>query len=128
MKLETRNLKTINVNTNDLRVGKAPDVLQTRGLGSCVAIALYDPNCRIGGLAHISLPAKADDSPEQNLHKYAGIAVNTLLRIMQQRGAVRISTIAKIVGGGNMFTFDPEPHDDIGRLNVAAVRDILNQN
>ena len=121
-------MKTINVNTNDLRVGKSPAVMQTKGIGSCVAIALYDLNKQIGGLAHISLPAKTDDEPEENLHKYAGIAVNSLLRMMEGMEARKVSIVAKVVGGGNMFPFDPDPNDDIGRLNVAAVRDALNQN
>ena len=34
--------------------GKA--VLTTFGLGSCIALILYDPSTSIGGLAHIMLP------------------------------------------------------------------------
>jgi len=121
-------MRTIKINTNDLRVAKSPDVLYTKGIGSCVAIALYDNSCRIGGLAHISLPVQKDDEPEPNLHKYAGIAVDALLRIMERIGALRVFTVAKIIGGGNMFRFDLNPNDDIGMQNVAAVRDALEQN
>lgn len=121
-------MRTIKVNTNDLRVGKSPDVLYTKNIGSCVAIALYDMGKRIGGLAHVSLPAKIDTEPDENLHKYAGIAIDALLRIMARLGCLRRFTVAKIVGGGNMFDTDLEPHNDVGRLNVAAAREALYQN
>lgn len=121
-------MRTIAVASNTLRVSSSPDILKTKGIGSCVAIALFDARKRIGGLAHISLPAKTDNVPEQNLHKYAEIAIETLLENMQQRGTRRGSIVAKIVGGGNMFAFAPNPRDDIGRLNVEAVRNILHQN
>lgn len=121
-------MRIIKVNMNDLHIGKSPALLQTNGLGSCVAIALYDVSQRIGGLAHISLPIKTDEEPEQNLHKYAGIAIDALLRIMERMGALRIFTVAKIVGGGNMFDIDLDPKDDIGQLNVAAAREALVQN
>ncbi len=119
--------RTIKVTPDDLKVGKSPDVLYTKGIGSCFAIALYDTHKRIGGLAHISLPAKMDDKPEVNLHKYAKIAIDALLRIMARIGGLKAFTVAKIVGGGNMFDFDLEPINDIGRANVAAIRDALSK-
>ena len=117
--------RTIKVMTNDLRVGKSPDVLYTKGIGSCVAIALYDTHKRIGGLAHISLPAKVNDKPEANLHRYAKIAIDSLLKAMEGMGGSKTFIVATIVGGGNMFGFTLAPINDIGRLNVVAVRDAL---
>ncbi|NLY51006.1 MAG: hypothetical protein GX062_08405, partial [Firmicutes bacterium] len=40
----------------DLAAARVPVVLCTIGLGSCVGIALYDRETRVGGLAHIMLP------------------------------------------------------------------------
>jgi len=103
-------------------------VIQTKGLGSCVALMLYDRGKRVGGLAHISLPVKTDEEPEENLHKYAGFAIDALLRIMERTGVLKGSVVAKIVGGGNMFGFDLDLVDDVGRQNVTAIRDALGQN
>ena len=48
--------REIVVRVSDMAVATADEVLVTVGLGSCVAIMLYDPDARIGGLAHILLP------------------------------------------------------------------------
>jgi len=36
----------------DYRIAEAPAILVTYGLGSCVAVALYDTDTRMGGLCH----------------------------------------------------------------------------
>ncbi|MFH1767841.1 MAG: chemotaxis protein CheD [Candidatus Omnitrophota bacterium] len=40
----------------EVKISSAPDILTTRGLGSCVGIVLYDSIKQIGGLAHPMLP------------------------------------------------------------------------
>ena len=45
------------VRVADLQVGGAGDVLMTVGLGSCVAIVLYDRGRAVGGMAHVLLPS-----------------------------------------------------------------------
>ena len=50
-------MKIIKVGMVDLNVTKAPGILTTLGLGSCVGIALYDKHNKIAGLAHIMLPS-----------------------------------------------------------------------
>jgi chemotaxis protein CheD len=117
--------RKMRVENNNLRVTRSPHVLETAGIGSCVAIAIYDCVHRLGGLAHISLPAKTDFDPEENLYKYAEIALVSLLGIMESLGGEKRSMVAKIAGGGNMMDFDPDPNYDIGTLNVEAVRGVL---
>lgn len=43
----------ITVGISDLNVARAPDVLVTYALGSCVGICLYDSFTRVAGLSHI---------------------------------------------------------------------------
>ena len=56
----------IKVGMADLKSGKNPDSIISYGLGSCVGIALYDSQAKVGGLAHIMLPdstqARATDN------------------------------------------------------------------
>ena len=52
-------MSEIIVRVADMRVGNADDVLVTIGLGSCVAIVLYDAAAQVGGLAHVLLPSPA---------------------------------------------------------------------
>ncbi len=49
-------MATIKVGMADLNICKAPDMITTLGLGSCIGIAVYDPVTKVGGLAHIMLP------------------------------------------------------------------------
>ena len=49
----------ITVGISDLNVARAPDVLVTYALGSCVGICLYDSFTRVAGLSHIMLPSSA---------------------------------------------------------------------
>ena len=49
----------INVNMGELKVVHNPVILQSIGLGSCIAICLYDKTKNIGGLAHIMSASSA---------------------------------------------------------------------
>ena len=82
-------MNVIRVGMADLNVATAPDSLRTTGLGSCVGIALYDPKAQVAGLAHIMLPATANEVEAKYLPKYANTAVPLLLEMMQKRGADR---------------------------------------
>ncbi len=79
--------REIIVRVADLRVGKGHDVLVTVGLGSCVAILLYDPDARVGGLAHILLPSQALSRTDQNAAKFPQTAIPHLLDLMAREGA-----------------------------------------
>ena len=98
----------------------------TIGLGSCVAIMLYDPGSRVGGLAHVLLPNEAMSRDKSNPAKFPTTAVPLLLSEMQQLGAKRERVIAKIVGGASMFgNLMPSGGINIGERNVTAVREVL---
>lgn len=51
-------MKTVYIGMSEMAVSKNPtEQLMTFSLGSCIAVALYDPGCRAGGLIHCMLPA-----------------------------------------------------------------------
>ena len=127
---DIRTRPCITLRTNDLRVAAAPHVLHTRGIGSCVAIALYAPGRAMGGMAHISRAEKTDDLPDENLHRYADYAVGALVRILSARimadpPPTGRDFTARIAGGGNMFQGIMDGYPDVGTLNVDAVRRAL---
>lgn len=108
----------------DMNVVRAPDVLVTYALGSCVGICLYDIHERIAGLAHIMLPCSRDIStlPDQE-YKFADTALPILLRRMEYMGASRPHIRAKIAGGAQMFAMvNNSALASIGERNVAAVK------
>ena len=56
--------RTTTVGIGEMAVAQPPRQLKAAGLGSCVALALYDRATQVAGLAHIMLP-----SAEENDHK-----------------------------------------------------------
>ena len=104
----------------------ADGLITTVGLGSCVAIALYDPVVRVGGLAHVLLPSETMSRDRSNPAKFPGTVVPLVLAEMQKLGALPGRIRAKIAGGASMFAnFSSSNGINIGERNVAAVRDVL---
>ncbi|MGH7442629.1 MAG: chemotaxis protein CheD [bacterium] len=95
---------TLLVGMAEYRVARAPIKLGVRGLGSCVALALWDPSSGLGGLAHSMLPTASgnDDALEQPA-KYCDSAVEALLKAIEIGGGRRERCYARLVGGANMF-------------------------
>ena len=116
----------IKVGMADLKLCKAPDAITTLGLGSCVGIAIRDPQTKIGGLAHIMLPDSTQFSGTVNVPKYADTGVKELVRIIVAAGAGRTRLVAKIAGGAQMFAFASKNDlTAVGQRNVEAVKKVL---
>ncbi len=116
--------KLITVPIADYKVSRSPDILRTI-LGSCVGICLYDPESKIGGLAHIMLPENNDKST--NPKKYADSAIAMMIEEMKKNGANIEHLTAKIAGGASMFKMPENSFiGAIGMNNVYKVREILN--
>ena len=118
--------RLIRVGMADYKIGRQPERLISYGLGSCVGIALYDAQHRIGGLAHIMLPDSKQARVSDNVAKFADTALPVMLREMVQNGAAKSRITAKIAGGAQMFTFaNATDIMRVGECNVAAVRRVL---
>lgn len=121
----------INVGIGDLTVNRAPFVLETRGLGSCVGVTLYDEEKKIGALAHIMLPSVsslAQENISENMKfRYAEYALPYMLNKMFFMGSERKDIVAKIIGGASMFKRKSSTLN-IGEKNIEAVRTFLKNN
>lgn len=120
-------MATILIGMADLNLARSPDILTTLGLGSCVGIALYDKDRRIGGLAHIMLPlsnGQAKDGPARM--KFADTAIVDLINMMGRAGASRTAIVAKLAGGAHMFGGTSNTNIlKVGDRNVAASLEVL---
>jgi len=96
------------------------DVLACIGLGSCIGLALVDRQRGVAALAHVMLPESSQPDPPQP-HKFADLAVPSLLEMIQAHGALRGRLEAALVGGAAMFQFGGSGQD-IGARNEAAVK------
>ena len=117
------------VKVADYAVRRGPQVIATIGLGSCVAIALYDRETQIGGLAHILLPTPSMSRETSNPAKFPETIIPVMLEEMRALGAKQTGRIsAKIVGGASMFgQLVSGSGINIGERNVSATREVLVQ-
>ena len=111
------------VGIGQLAIAHAPDHLTCLGLGSCVAVILYDPTARMGGIVHVLLP-KAP-IPCESEEKYADTGVRKLVREMKLWGSRKENLVAKLVGGAHMFPNLNISITNIGYENYRLARAML---
>jgi chemotaxis protein CheD len=121
--------KAIKVDMAQFRVGEAPMRLMTMALGSCLGIALYDPQARIGALAHAMHPRRERVKNNMNRAKFVDSVIPLLVERMLQWGARREKIVAKIFGGARMFDGFEGCRGilQIGDENIAAAREVLGE-
>jgi chemotaxis protein CheD len=99
--------------------------LVSHGLGSCVAIILYDSAQRVAGLAHVLLPNETYSRDRSRPAKFAQAAVPHLINEMRRAGATGTLT-ARLVGGASMFgALLSSSGINMGARNVAAAKEAL---
>lgn len=105
----------------DYKIAGCPTILTTHGLGSCVAIALYDPETRIGGMGHIMLPSGAGPKAVGNPKKFADLCISEMFRDLISGGCRTDKLVAKIAGGASMFDLPCSENFSIGDRNRESV-------
>lgn len=103
------------------RVLDSPGVITTI-LGSCVAVCLYDPEAKVGGMNHFMLPNKSDDSTASA--RYGVHAMELLITSLMKHGADRRRFQAKAFGGADLFGSVCKM-SQVGRRNVEFIREFL---
>jgi chemotaxis protein CheD len=126
----TTNTPTMVVGLGEAKVLKATpevdDALVAYGLGSCVAICLWDPATKVAGMAHVVLPGV---NPAGTPHaKFARSALPALVALMQAEGAGRDPKkyVAKLAGGAQVLSLGGSGSlPRVGEQNVRAVQEAL---
>lgn len=117
------------VDIADLRVSGDPKVdLVTYSLGSCIGVAIWDPEVRVGGLLHYMLP-ESSISPEKaraNPAMFADTGIPRLFRRAYELGGVKKRIIVKIAGGSSLL--DDNGTFNIGKRNYVMLRKIFWKN
>lgn len=119
--------ENVPVGVADLKVANNSSVLASYGLGSCVAVGMYDQLRKVGGLAHVMLPDSRGRDTEAVPGKFADSAIVTLIKQMKELGARQIGIRCKIAGGSQMFDLgkNQSAAGNIGARNVEAVKAAL---
>ena len=100
---------------------EAPERL-TAVLASCVAVVVYDPEAKKGGLAHVLMAGEGEGSN----FRYSDPAVQHLIEQMREEADAGVRLVAKVVGGArNVMADESSLVGSIGRNAVIRIVTIL---
>ena len=115
------------LNMTEMAVSNGSDVLAIHGLGSCLGVAIYDPEKGIGAMAHIMLPCNLTNSVQSKPGKYVDTAINEMVGDLEKRGCDPETLVAKICGGSRMFKTQRDKKNCIGVKNIKLARKMLKE-
>jgi chemotaxis protein CheD len=101
------------------------DRLTTYALGSCIAVTVYDPIVKVGGLLHFLLPDQTADTPRgrDNPFVYADTGMTLMIDNCLRFGAVKRRLQIYAAGGASVM--QDAACFDIGRRNHLSLRRVL---
>jgi two-component system chemotaxis response regulator CheB len=103
-------------------ISKQPHIISTL-LGSCVAVCLYHPAQKFGGMNHYMLPSSPN---KERSGKYGDYAIAVLLQFMQ-RTLGSLNGLQAIVSGGAKVIDSISKGQEIGKRNIEIAREILHK-
>ena len=106
--------------TNDVS-----ETLITYALGSCLAIAIYDPVARVGGLLHFMLPEASSDATQtgKSPYMFADSGIPLMFRQAYDKGAQKRRMRVRVAGGARIM--NEAGVFNIGPRNCLAMRKIF---
>lgn len=117
------------VGVADLKVSnQAEEQIITYSLGSCLAVCIYDPKARAGGMLHAMLPDSSLDPAKAKANPFMFIdtGLPLLFRRTYELGATKANLTVALVGASKIM--DSAGVFDIGRRNYLAARKMLWKN
>jgi chemotaxis protein CheD len=109
------------IGTGEVSVCKREGALRAGAIGSCVVVTAYDPESRVGGMAHVMLPGSSPNGGT-NKTRYAANAVDELMSRLDELGAGGRALRVCLVGGANVLG---DGHYTPGPEIVAYLKRIL---
>lgn len=114
--------KTIDVQIGQVETGRGKVILQSKAIGSCIAIVAYDAARNIGGIAHVMLPGSAPLRKAGERTKYAADAIDAIISKMARLGSKTDDIEVALVGGGNILG---RKDDTICKDNIESILELL---
>ena len=117
------------VSIGQIKIGTNEDELCAIGLGSCVAVIIYDSFNNIAGMIHVLLPsALQKEASDMVPTRYADTGIKILLEKLIDKGAKKSLLRCKIVGGAELFSINSKIlKSDVGKRNAAMAIKILDE-
>lgn len=92
-------------------------------LGSCVAVCLWDPVSRIGGINHFLLPTFSGEGIASP--RFGNIAIKELLDRLAELGSQKHNLLAKLFGGACVLEAFRQRQHHLGMKNIEVARELL---
>jgi len=112
-------MENVSIHIGEYHASKMGVIIETL-LGSCVAVCLFDPVERIGGMNHILLPGKADFNHFDAAARYGVNAMELLINRILNLGGSRHMLKAKVFGGAHVVA-SISLANGVGRRNADFV-------
>ena len=117
--------RIVDVQIGQVKACKRNVMLQSKAIGSCIAIVAYDHRRNIGSLAHVMLPGRAPVGKEPDEKtKYAADAIDAIVRRMGLLGSKKDDLEVTLVGGANVLN---RPDDTICKDNIESTLQLLRE-
>lgn len=116
------------VGVGDMAVSADPDeTLVTYALGSCLGVAAWDKQAKVGGLLHFMLPTSSinPQKAEENPAMFGDTGLPAFLEALFALGATRRHLVLKLAGGAEINGHDSF---EIGKRNLLLARRLLWKN
>jgi len=114
------------ISAGSFHVGSAQSIILEAYLGTCVGVALFDPDARVGGMAHFLLPEPVSANADWQPEKYAASGMPVFLEALYKAGARSGSLRATLAGGALVGPVDDlDLNLDIGGRTAEAAERIL---
>ena len=93
-------------------------------LGSCIAVCLFDPTKKIGGINHYMLPLwNGEGLP---IPRFGNVAIKKLIEKMEMLGANKRTLQAKVFGGSSIHK-TASGLLNVGLRNIDIAKDMLEE-
>ena len=93
-------------------------------LGSCVAVCIFDPEMKIGGINHFMLPLWNGEGLESP--RFGNVAIPKLIDALVQLKCKKENLIAKVFGGGSVLG-ESMSSFHIGERNASLAFQLLDE-
>ncbi|WP_407425002.1 chemotaxis protein CheD [Treponema sp.] len=123
------NKKIITIYPGEYYASSGPEMISTV-LGSCISIALYDDENKIGGINHFMLAKDTSIDNAQGevlMGKFGEYAIDLLIKDLVAKGAILENLSAKVFGGSNVFNQNENNGAQVGATNIKFAFDYLKQ-
>jgi chemotaxis protein CheD len=105
------------------------DMIVTHALGSCLGVAVYDPQAKLGGILHVMMPVSSinPDKAKANPYMFVDTGLPAFFKKIYAMGGEKKRLQVKVAGGANVQNNGTDRFA-IGKRNYIMLKKIFWKN